>query len=139
MKTIMVLLLLVLGVAPAYAGTECEPPDCPDVVDAHDGPVHEKADSYTATLRARDGEADENVEVTYRFVDGTAKLGQDYLAEPRAAVTIRAGTGEAGVPYRVLRVTGEQKRFTLEITSVRNGVVGKRIAVFTIGGTRGRA
>jgi len=38
------------------------------------------------------------------------------------------------VPYEVLRVTGQQKKFTLEITSVKPGQIGKRVAVFTIAG-----
>ncbi|SDJ53444.1 Calx-beta domain-containing protein [Lentzea albidocapillata subsp. violacea] len=136
MRTIMVLLLLLLGIVPAHGATDCEPPDCPVVVDAIDGPVHETADSYTAALKLRHGPAQQNVEVSYRFVDGTAKLGEDYQAVPRGPVTIKAGESQAGVPYKVLRVTGEQKKFTLEITSVKPGQIGKRVAVFTIGGKR---
>jgi hypothetical protein len=136
MKTIMVLLLLLLGIVPAHGAAGCEPPDCPDVVDAIDGPVHESAEEYTAVLKLREGEAKQNVEVTYRFVDGTAKLGEDYQAAPRGTVTIKAGESQAGVPYEVLRVTGQQKKFTLEITSVKPGQIGKRVAVFTIGGKR---
>jgi hypothetical protein len=136
MKTIMVLLLLLLGIVPAHGAAGCEPPDCPDVVDAIDGPVHESAEEYTAVLKLREGEAKQNVEVTYRFVDGTAKLGEDYQAAPRGTVTIKAGESQAGVPYEVLRVTGQQKKFTLEITSVKPGQIGKRVAVFTIAGTR---
>ncbi|USX54829.1 Calx-beta domain-containing protein [Lentzea sp. HUAS12] len=134
MKTIMVLLLLLLGIVPAHGAADCEPPDCPVVVDAFDGPVHEKADSYTATLALRNGPAQQDVEVSYRFVDGTAKQGEDYQAAPRGTVTIKAGRTQAGVPYRVLRVTDEKKQFTLEITAVKNGQVGKRVAVFTIAG-----
>ncbi|WP_330275266.1 hypothetical protein OG205_06200 [Lentzea sp. NBC_00516] len=136
MKTIMVLLLLLLGIVPAHGAADCEPPDCPDVVDAIDGPVHESAEEYTAVLKLRDGKAKQNVEVTYRFVDGTAKLGEDYQAAPRGTVTIKAGESQAGVPYKVLRVTGQQKKFTLEITSVKPGQIGKRVAVFTIAGKR---
>ncbi|SMC54842.1 Calx-beta domain-containing protein [Lentzea albidocapillata] len=136
MRTIMVLLLLLLGIVPAHGAADCEPPDCPVVVDAIDGPVHESADSYTAALKLRNGPAQQNVEVAYRFVDGTAKLGEDYQAMPRGTVTIKAGESQAGVPYKVLRVTGEQKKFTLEITSVKPGQIGKRVAVFTIGGKR---
>ncbi|MCR3749313.1 Calx-beta domain-containing protein [Lentzea californiensis] len=134
MRTIMVLLLLLLGIVPAHGAADCEPPDCPVVVDAIDGPVHESADSYTAALQLRDGPVQQNVEVTYRFVDGTAKQGEDYQAVSRGTVVIKAGQSQAGVPYKVLRVTGEQKTFTLEITSVKPGQVGKRVAVFTIGG-----
>jgi len=143
MKTIMVLLLLLLGIVPAHGAASCDPPDCPVVVDAIDGPVHEKADSYTAVLALRDGAAQQgvevaqlDVEVAYRFVDGTAKQGEDYQAAPRGTVTIKAGQSQAGVPYRVLRVTDQSKQFTLEITSVKNGQIGKRVAVFTIGGKR---
>ncbi|SFR02309.1 Calx-beta domain-containing protein [Lentzea waywayandensis] len=136
MKTIMVLLLLLLGIVPAHGAAGCEPPDCPVVVDAIDGPVHESADSYTAILKLRNGPAQQNVEVAYRFVDGTAKQGEDYQATPRGTVTIKAGQSQAGVPYKVLRVTEQQKKFTLEITSVQPGQIGKRVAVFTIGGKR---
>lgn len=140
MKTIVVLLsLLLLGAAPAGARPGCEPPDCPDVVDAIDGPVHEKADSHLAALEVRDGKADQEIVVSYRFVDGTAKIGEDYLAEPRGTAGVKAGAGGTGVPYRVLRVTKEEKRFTLEITSVKNGEIGKRVAVFTISGRSGTA
>ena len=134
MKTIMVLLLLLLGIVPAHGAADCDPPECPVVVDALDGPVHEKADSYTAALVLRNGPAKQDVEVSYRFVDGTAKQGEDYQAEPRGTVTIKAGQPQAGVPYRVLRVTDQKRQFTLEITSVGNGQVGKRVAVFTIAG-----
>lgn len=136
MKTIMVLLLLLLGIVPAHGAAGCEPPDCPVVVDAIDGPVHESAEEYTAVLKLREGATRQNVEVGYRFVDGTAKLGEDYQAAPRGTVTIKAGESQAGVPYKVLRVTGQQKKFTLEITSVKPGQIGKRVAVFTIAGTR---
>ncbi|MET9224330.1 Calx-beta domain-containing protein [Lentzea sp. NPDC003310] len=134
MRTIMVLLLLLLGIVPARGAVDCQPPDCPVVVDAIDGPVHETADSYTAVLRLREGATtQQNVEVAYRFVDGTAKQGEDYRAQSRGTVTIKAGQTQAGVPYQVLKVTGEQKTFTLEITAVKPGQIGKRVAVFTIG------
>ena len=136
MKTIMVLLLLLLGIVPAHGAASCDPPDCPVVVDAIDGPVHEKADSYTAALALRNGATQQDVEVAYRFVDGTAKQGEDYQAAPSGTVTVKAGQSRAGVPYRVLRVTDQSKQFTLEITSVKNGQIGKRVAVFTIGGKR---
>ncbi|MGI5499798.1 Calx-beta domain-containing protein [Lentzea sp. CA-135723] len=136
MKTIMVLLLLLLGIVPAHGAADCQPPDCPVVVDAIDGPVHESADSYTATLKLRNGPAKQDVEVGYRFVDGTAKLGEDYSAAPRGTVVIKAGASQGGVPYKVIRVTGQEKKFTLEITSVKQGQIGKRVAVFTIGGKR---
>lgn len=132
----MVLLLLLLGIVPAHGAADCDPPDCPVVVDAIDGPVHETADTYTAVLKLRNGAAKQNVEVAYKFVDGTAKQGEDYQAMPRGTVTIKAGASQAGVPYTVLRVTGQQKKFTLEITSVKQGQIGKRVAVFTIAGTR---
>ncbi|MGW6929928.1 Calx-beta domain-containing protein [Lentzea sp. NPDC054927] len=132
----MVLLLLLLGIVPAHGAADCDPPDCPVVVDAIDGPVHETADTYTAVLKLRNGAAQQNVEVAYKFVDGTAKQGEDYQAMPRGTVTIKAGESQAGVPYTVLRVTGQQKKFTLEITSVKQGQIGKRVAVFTIGGRR---
>lgn len=142
MKTIMVLLLLLLGIVPAHGAADCDPPDCPVVVDAIDGPVHESADSYSAVLKLRYGPAQQNiaaqqdVEVAYRFVDGTAKQGQDYQATPRGTVIIKAGESQALVPYKVLRVTPEKKTFTLEITSVQPGQIGKRVAVFTIVGKR---
>jgi hypothetical protein len=136
MKTIMVLLLLLLGIVPAHGAADCEPPDCPVVVDAIDGPVHESAETYAAVLKLREGATSQNVEVAYRFVDGTAKLGEDYQAMPRGTVTIKAGESQARVPYTVLRVTEQQKKFTLEITSVKPGQIGKRVAVFTIAGKR---
>ncbi|WP_394619528.1 Calx-beta domain-containing protein [Lentzea sp. JNUCC 0626] len=136
MKTIMVLLLLLLGIVPAHGAADCQPPDCPVVVDAIDGPVHESADSYTATLKLRNGPAKQDVEVAYRFVDGTAKLGEDYSAAPRGTVTIKAGEAQGAVPYKVIRVTGQEKKFTLEITAVKQGQIGKRVAVFTIAGKR---
>lgn len=134
MKTIMVLLLLLLGTVPANGAAACEPPDCPIVVDAIDGPVHETTGSYSAVLKLRNGPARQNVDVSYRFVDGTAKLGQDYQAEPSGKITIKAGEAQTGVPYTVLRVTEPPKQFTLQITSVRPGQVGKKVAVFTIAG-----
>jgi hypothetical protein len=139
MKTIMVLLLLLLGVVPARGAADCEPPDCPVVVDALDGPVHEvamhaAADSYSAVLMLRYGPTKQNVEVSYKFVDGTAKLGEDYQAMPRGTVTIKAGDDHAEVPYTVLRVTDQKKQFTLHITAVKPGQIGKGVAVFTIGG-----
>ncbi|MFD4638095.1 Calx-beta domain-containing protein [Lentzea sp. NPDC058436] len=136
MKTIMVLLLLLLGIVPAHGAADCDPPECPVVVDAIDGPVHESADSYAAVLKLRNGAAKQDVEVSYRFVDGTAKQGEDYQAAPRGTVTVKSGQTQAGVPYRVLRVTDQKKQFTLEITSVKNGQAGKRVAVFTIAGKR---
>jgi hypothetical protein len=136
MKTIMVLLLLLFGPVPAHGAADCDPPDCPVVVDAIDGPVHETADSYTAVLKLRNGAAKQNVEVSYKFVDGTARLGEDYQAIPRGTVTIKAGESQAGVPYAVLRVTGQKKQFTLQITSVQQGQVGKGVAVFTIAGRK---
>ncbi|MEU7476842.1 Calx-beta domain-containing protein [Lentzea sp. NPDC042327] len=136
MKTIMVLLLLLLGVVPAHGAPDCNPPDCPVVVDAQDGPVHEKTGPYAATLALRYGATQENVEVSYRFVDGTAKQGEDYRSAQGGTVTIKAGQSYAQVPYTVLRVGAQQKQFTLQITAVRPGQVGKAVAVFTIGGTR---
>ncbi|WP_439657388.1 Calx-beta domain-containing protein [Lentzea sp. HUAS TT2] len=132
----MVLLLLLLGIVPAHGAADCEPPDCPVVVDAIDGPVHESADSYTAVLKLRNGPVQQNVDVAYRFVDGTAKQGEDYQAAPSGKVTIKAGQKQAAVPYKVLRVTEQEKKFTLEITAVQPGQIGKRVAVFTIGGKR---
>ncbi|MFS8096985.1 hypothetical protein LFM09_07565 [Lentzea alba] len=134
MKTIMVLLLLLLGIVPAHGAADCKPPDCPIVVDAFDGPVHEMEGPYTAVLKLRNGAARQNVEVSYRFVDGTAKLGEDYQAQPRGTVTIKAGETSAGVPYSVTRVTPEKKQFSLELTSVKPGQAGKKVAVFTIAG-----
>ena len=134
MKTIMVLLLLLLGIMPAHGATGGEPPDCPDVVDAIDGPVHEVADEYTAWLKLCGGVAKQNIEVSYKFVDGTAKQGEDYQARQSGTVTIKEGQSQAGVPYTVLRVTAQQKKFTLQITSVKPGKIGKAVAVFTIGG-----
>ena len=136
MKTLMVLLLLLLGIVPAHGAADCEPPDCPVVVDAIDGPVHESADSYTAVLKLRNGPVQQNVDVAYKFVDGTAKQGEDYQAAPSGKVTIKAGQKQAAVPYKVLRVTEQEKKFTLEITAVQPGQIGKRVAVFTIGGKR---
>ena len=136
MKTLMVLLLLLLGIVPAHGAADCEPPDCPVVVDAIDGPVHESADSYTAVLKLRNGPVQQNVDVAYKFVDGTAKQGEDYQAAPSGKVTIKAGQKQAAVPYKVLRVTEQEKKFTLEITTVQPGQIGKRVAVFTIGGKR---
>lgn len=132
----MVLLLLLLGVVPAQGAADCQPPDCPEVVDAIDGPVHETADSYTAVLKLRNGPAKQNVEVSYKFVDGTAKLGEDYQAAPSGTATIKAGESQAAVPYTVLRVTEQKKQFTLQITSVKPGQVGKQVGVFTIAGKR---
>ncbi|KOV83168.1 Calx-beta domain-containing protein [Nocardia sp. NRRL S-836] len=134
MKTIMVLLLLLLGIVPAHGAADCEPPDCPVVVDALDGPVHERAESSAAVLKLRNGASRQDVEVSYRFVDGTAKLGEDYKAVPSGTVTIKAGQTSAGVPYTVLRVSDQQKQFSLQITAVRYGQIGKGVAVFTIGG-----
>lgn len=136
MKTIMVLLLLLLGIVPAHGATDCEPPDCPVVVDGLDGPVHEKAGHYSAVLMLRHGAARQNVEVSYRFVDGTAKNGVDYRAAQSGTVTIKAGQTHAEVPYTVLRVDGQQKQFALQITSVKPGEIGKSVAVFTIAGKR---
>jgi hypothetical protein len=136
MKTIMVLLLLLLGVVPAHGAAACEPPDCPPVVDAYDGPVHETIGSYSAVLKLRNGAAKQNVEVSYKFVDGTAKQGEDYQAMPRGTVTIKVGQDHAEVPYTVLRVGDQQKQFTLQITAVKPGQIGKKVAVFTIAGRR---
>jgi hypothetical protein len=136
MKTIMVLLLLLLGIVPAHGAPDCDPPDCPIVVDALDGPVHERVGDYSAVVKLRNGAAKQNVEVSYEFVDGTAKLGEDYKAAPSGTVTIKAGQPYAGVPYTVLRVGGQQKQFTLRITAVKPGEIGKSVAVFTIGGKR---
>ena len=136
MKTIMVLLLLLLGIVPAHGAPDCNPPDCPIVVDAHDGPVHESTGSYPATVKLRNGAAKQNVEVSYKFVDGTAKQGEDYRAEPSGTVTIKAGADHAEVPYTVLKVDDRQKQFTLQITAVKPGQAGKSVAVFTIGGRR---
>lgn len=140
MKTIMVLLLLLLGIVPAHGATDYVPPDCPIVVDAIDGPVHESTGSYTALVKLRDceaqqnAEAQQNVEVSYRFVDGTAKQGEDYRAPQSGTVTIKAGQKYAEVPYTVLRVTKEKKQFALQITAVKPGQAGKAVAVFTIAG-----
>lgn len=136
MKTIMVLLLLLLGIMPAHGAADSEPPDCQDVVNAVDGPVHEVADEYTAWLKLCGGVAKQNIEVSYKFVDGTARQGEDYQAMPRGTVTIKEGQSQAGVPYTVLRVTEQQKKFTLQITSVKPGKIGKSVAVFTIGGRK---
>jgi hypothetical protein len=136
MKTIMVLLLLLLGIVPAHGAADCDPPDCPVVVDAYDGPVHESTGPYAATLKLRNGAAKQNVEVSYKFVDGTAKQGEDYKAVPRGTVTIKAGAEHAEVPYTVLRVDDRQKQFSLQITAVKPGQAGKSEAVFTIGGKR---
>ena len=105
MKTIMVLLLLLLGIVPAHGATDYDLPDCAIVVDAIDGPVHESTGPYSALVKLRDCEAKQNVEVSYRFVDGTAKQGEDYRAPQSGAVTIKAGQSYAEVPYTVLRVT----------------------------------
>lgn len=134
MKTIMVLLLLLLGIVPAHGATDCKPPDCPVVVDALDGPVHEKTGPYSAVLKLRGGATRQNVEVSYRFVDGTAKNGEDYRAAQGGTATIKAGQTHAEVPYTVLRVDGPQKQFTLQITAVKPGEIGKGVAVFTIAG-----
>lgn len=134
MKTIMVLLLLLLGIVPAHGATDYALPDCPIVVDAIDGPVHESTGPYTALVKLRDCEAKQNVEVSYRFVDGTAKQGEDYRAPQSGTVTIKAGQSHAGVPYTVLRVTDQKKQFALQITAVKPGQVGKAVAVFTIAG-----
>ncbi|GAB2832455.1 Calx-beta domain-containing protein [Lentzea nigeriaca] len=138
MKTLMVLLLLLLGIVPAHGAPDCDAPNLPDciVVDALDGPVHERIGTYAATLKLHNGPAKQNVVVSYEFVDGTAKQGVDYLAEPGGMVTIKAGEPQAFVPYTVLRVGKEQKQFTLQITSVQPGKIGKPVAVFTIGGRR---
>jgi hypothetical protein len=136
MKTIMVLLLLLLGIVPARGASDCDPPECPIVVDGHDGPVHERAGQYTAVLELRYGPAKQNVEVSYRFVDGTAKRGEDYQAVPQGTAVIKAGAQYAEVPYTVLRVGEQQKQFTLQITGVKPGEVGKAVAVFTIGGRK---
>lgn len=136
MKTLMVLLLLLLGIVPAHGVPDCTPPDCPIVVDAFDGPVHERAGDYSAVVNLRNGAAKQNVEVSYKFVDGTAKLGEDYKAAPSGTVTIKAGQTDARIPYTVLRVDGQQKQFTLQITAVKPGEAGKAVAVFTIGGKR---
>ncbi|WP_167977165.1 Calx-beta domain-containing protein [Lentzea indica] len=132
----MVLLLLLLGIVPAQGAAECKPPDCPIVVDAYDGPVHERAGTYAAVLKSRNGAAKQNVEVSYKFVDGTAKQGEDYRAEPSGTVTIKAGADHAEVPYTVLRLDDRQKQFTLQITAVKPGQIGKSVAVFTIAGKR---
>lgn len=135
MKTIMVLVLLLFGAVPAAHGAaDCDPPDCPVVVDVIDGPVHESTGQYSAALKLRNGPARQDVEVAYQFVDGTAKLGEDYQAAPRGAVTIKAGQSQANVPYTVLRVTEQKKQFTLQITSVKPGQIGKKAGVFTIAG-----
>lgn len=134
MKTIMVLLLLLLGIVPAHGAADCDPPDCPVVVDALDGPVHESTGPNSASLKLRNGPAKQNVEVSYRFVDGTAKLGEDYLAARSGTATIKVGQSSAEVPYTVLRVGEQQKQFTLQITAVKPGQAGKKVAVFTIGG-----
>ncbi|WP_086668125.1 Calx-beta domain-containing protein [Lentzea kentuckyensis] len=146
MKTIMVLLLLLLGTVPAHGVTDYALPDCPIVVDAIDGPVHESTEPYAALVKLREcetkpnveamrnDEANRNVEVSYRFVDGTAKQGEDYRAPQSGTVTIKAGQTYAEVPYTVLRVTEEKKQFTLRITAVKPGQVGKAVAVFTIAG-----
>lgn len=136
MKTIMVLLLLLLGIVPAHGAPDCTPPDCPIIVDAHDGPVHESAGLYSSVLKSRNGAVKQNVEVSYKFVDGTAKLGEDYWAEQSGTVTIKVGQDHAEVPYAVLRVGEEKKQFTLQITRVKPGEAGKKVAVFTIGGKR---
>ncbi|MEU0880861.1 Calx-beta domain-containing protein [Lentzea sp. NPDC005914] len=136
MKTIMVLLLLLLGIVPAHGAPGCDPPDCPDVVDALDGPVHESTGLYAAVLKSRNGAVKQNVEVSYKFVDGTAKQGEDYRAEQSGTVTIKAGQDHAEVPYTVLRVGADKKQFTLQITRVKPGQIGKSVAVFTIGGKR---
>jgi len=136
MKTIMVLLLLLLGIVPAHGAPDCDPPDCPVVVDALDGPVHERAGQYSAVLKSRNGAVKQDVAVSYKFVDGTAKLGEDYQAEPSGTVTIKAGADHAEVPYTVLRVSGQQKQFTLRITEVKPGQAGKAVAVFTIAGRK---
>ena len=104
--------------------------------DAFDGPVHERAGDYSAVVKLRNGAAKQNVEVSYEFVDGTAKLGEDYKAAPSGTVTIKAGQTDARIPYTVLRVDGQQKQFTLQITAVKPGEIGKAVAVFTIGGKR---
>jgi hypothetical protein len=136
MKTIMVLLLLLLGIVPAHGAPDCDQPDCPVVVDALDGPVHERAGQHSAELKSRNGAVKQDVAVSYKFVDGTAKLGEDYQATPSGTVTIKAGTDHAEVPYTVLRVGGQQKQFTLHITEVKPGQAGKAVAVFTIAGKR---
>jgi hypothetical protein len=145
MKTIMVLLLLLLGTVPAHGATDCDQSDCPVVVDALDGPVHERASSLVAHERAssqaavlqlRYGASMQDVAVSYRFVDGTARLGEDYRAVPSGTVTIKAGQTYTEVPYTVLRTGDQQKQFYLHITAVKPGQVGKGVAVFTIGGTR---
>ena len=136
MKTIMVLLLLLLGIVPAHGATDYDLPDCAIVVDAIDGPVHESTGPYSALVKLRDCEAKQNVEVSYRFVDGTAKQGEDYRAPQSGAVTIKAGQSYAEVPYTVLRVTDQKKQFALQITAVKPGQAGKAVAVFTIAGRR---
>ena len=134
MKTIMVLLLLLLGIVPAHGAADCNPPDCPVVVDALDGPVHERSDSQAVVLQLRYGASRQNVEVSYKFVDGTAKLGEDYRAVPSGTVTIKAGQLGTGVPYTVLHTGEQQKQFSLQITAVKPGQIGKGVAVLTIGG-----
>jgi hypothetical protein len=139
MKTLMVLLLLLLGIVPAHGASDCDKPDSPDcliVVDAFDGPVHEKVGPYAAVLKLRNGAAKQNVDVTYKYVDGTARLGEDYRAEPNGTVTIKVGQDRVEVPYTVMRIGKEQKQFTLQITEVEPGRAGKSVAVFTIGGMR---
>lgn len=136
MKTIMVLLLLLLGIVPAHGAPDCNPPDCPIVVDGIDGPVHETIGTYSAVVKLRNGAAKQNVEVSYKLVDGTAKQGQDYRAEPGGTVTIKVGQDHAEVPYTVLRVDDRQKQFSLQITAVKPGQIGDGTAVFTIGGRK---
>ncbi|ANZ41139.1 hypothetical protein BBK82_39325 [Lentzea guizhouensis] len=136
MKTIMVLLLLLLGIVPAHGAPDCNPPDCPVVVDAQDGPVHEKTGPHAAVLKMRNGASWQDVQVSYRFVDGTAKQGEDYRSAQSGTVTIKAGALSAEVPYTVLRVTDQQRQFSLQITAVKPGEAGKAVAVLTIGGRR---
>jgi hypothetical protein len=139
MKTLMVLLLLLLGIVPAHGAPDCDTPNKPDcliVVEPLDGPVHEMTGTYAAVLKLRNGAAKQNVSVSYKFVDGTAKQGEDYRAEPRGTVTIKAGADHAEVPYTVLRIDKDQKQFTLQITDVEPGRADKTVAVFTIGGKR---
>ena len=90
----------------------------------------------TVPVMLRHGAARQNVEVSYKFVDGTAKNGLDYRAAQSGTVTIKAGQTHAQVPYTVLRVDGQQKQFALQITSVKPGEIGKSVAVFTIAGKR---
>ncbi|MEV6237661.1 Calx-beta domain-containing protein [Lentzea sp. NPDC051838] len=129
----MVLLLLLLGIVPAHGAPDCNPPDCPVVVDALDGPVHESVGNYAAVVKLRNGAAKQDVQVSYKFVDGTAKQGEDYRAQS-GAVVIKAGQDHAAIPYTVLRIGKEQKQFTLHLTEVKPGQIGKRVAVFTIAG-----